>query len=394
MKILTISAQKPDSTGSGIYLSELVKSFRKMGIENAVVCGIDKNDNPLWEKDVRFYPVHFRTEEIPFPVAGMSDLMPYESTRYKDMEAWMQDRFETVFMAKIEKAVAEFDPDFILCHHLYFLTALVREKFPERKVGAVCHGSDLRQFQKTRLQNERIRSNIQKLDRVFALQEHQKKTIADLYDLDLSKIEVIGTGYNSSVFYNKGYDRSKEEIRLIFAGKLCEKKGVFALLDALDAMNVDKEVSLYLAGGYSDEEEYQKIVSIARECKRKVVFLGKLSQKELTEEFNKAHIFVLPSFYEGLPLVIVEALSCGLKVVATDLPGVQEWINSNLSNHKISFVKPPKMHNVDDPDEEFLGEFVEDLTHSLEEAVKEYDGPVVCDTSSISWDGVAKKIVK
>lgn len=394
MKILTISAQKPDSTGSGIYLSELVKSFRKMGIENAVVCGIDKNDEPLWENDVRFYPVHFRTDALPFAVAGMSDLMPYESTRYKDMEPWMQEKFEKVFIEKIEEAVKEFQPDFILCHHLYFLTALVREKFPEQKIGAVCHGSDLRQIQKTSLQNDRIRRNIQKLDRVFALQEHQKKMISELYDLDLSKIEVIGTGYNSAVFYNKGYDRSKEEIRLIFAGKICEKKGVFALLEALDAMETDRKVSLYLAGGYSDEEEYQKIVSLSKKCRRKVVFLGKLNQKELTEEFNKAHIFVLPSFYEGLPLVIVEALSCGLKVVATDLPGVQPWINSNISNHKISFVKPPKMHNVDDPDEEFLEEFVKDLTHTLEEAIKEYDGPVLCDTRAISWDGVAEKIVK
>ena len=125
MKILTISAQKPDSTGSGIYLSELVKSFRSMGIENAVLCGIDKNDHPVWEEDVRFYPVRFQTEELPFPVVGMSDLMPYESTRYKDMEPWMQERFEEVFTEKVRQTVQEFAPDFILCHHLYFLTAVI-----------------------------------------------------------------------------------------------------------------------------------------------------------------------------------------------------------------------------------------------------------------------------
>ena len=44
MKILSILAQKPSSTGSGIYLTEVLKSFRKMGEEQAVVYGTTKED--------------------------------------------------------------------------------------------------------------------------------------------------------------------------------------------------------------------------------------------------------------------------------------------------------------------------------------------------------------
>ena len=44
MRILSVTAQKPDSTGSGIYLTELVRGFEKMGHEQAVIAGIGRKD--------------------------------------------------------------------------------------------------------------------------------------------------------------------------------------------------------------------------------------------------------------------------------------------------------------------------------------------------------------
>ena len=59
MKILSITAQKPDSTGSGVYLAELVKEFAAMGHEQAVVAGVYEEDQTGFEEGVRFYPVYF-----------------------------------------------------------------------------------------------------------------------------------------------------------------------------------------------------------------------------------------------------------------------------------------------------------------------------------------------
>ena len=392
MKILTISAQKPNSTGSGVYLTELVKSFEKKGIENAIVCGIDKKDKAESSTNAKMYPVLFNTERLPYPVTGMSDLMPYESTRYKDMDERMQEQFEKTFMEEIHVAVNEFRPDFILCHHLYFLAALVREEFPDMKIGALSHGSDLRQFQKNPMQRQRIKAGIQKMDVIFALHEEQREMIADIFEMEKKKIITIGTGYNSDIFYHKGYQK-EEEVRLIFAGKICEKKGIFCLLHALDKVKSDRKISLSIAGGYSDEEEYKKVVTLAKEVKTKVEFLGKLTQTELAEKFNRADIFVLPSFYEGLPLVIVEALACGLKVVATDLPGVRPWVDANIKDNKITFVTPPVMDNVDDASKESQEIFIDELAEKLQEAVGELPDFVIPDTSKISWAAVAEKIL-
>ena len=58
---------------------------------------------------------------------------------------------------------------------------------------------------------------------------------------------------------------------------------------------------------------------------------------------NQSDVFVLPSFYEGLPLVIIEALACGTYVICTDLPGIRNWIDQNLpDNGKISWIKAGK----------------------------------------------------
>lgn len=196
MRILSITAQKPDSTGSGVYLTELVKGFQKLGHTQAVIAGVTKEDVVCLPEGVRFYPVYYKTEGLPFPVCGMSDEMPYESTRSCDMSEEMTRQFQNIFAQKVKEAVEEFKPDVILCHHLYYLTALVRELCPDIKVCGISHGSDLRQIQKNPWRREYIKQNICKLDQVFALHQEQKEMISDIYGCQREKIEVIGTGYN------------------------------------------------------------------------------------------------------------------------------------------------------------------------------------------------------
>ncbi|MDD3141943.1 MAG: glycosyl transferase family 1, partial [Lachnospiraceae bacterium] len=138
MRILSITAQKPDCTGSGIFLSELIKGFAEMGVEQAVVAGIYKDDVVILPDEVAFKPVYFNTVELPFAIAGMSDEMPYESTVYSKMTKDMVSRFEQVFVKNVTDVIEKFNPDLILCHHLYLLTALVRNKCVDKKIVGIC----------------------------------------------------------------------------------------------------------------------------------------------------------------------------------------------------------------------------------------------------------------
>lgn len=392
MKILSVTAQKPDSTGSGVYLTELVKGFEKQGHEQAVIAGVTKEDVINMPASVKVYPVFYQTEAMPFPVCGMSDEMPYESTVYSTMTEEMTEQFRETFLEQVKNAMEEFEPDVVLCHHLYFLTAMIREQYPECKVYGLSHGSDLRQIKKNPWQREYIKEQIPKLDGIFALHQEQKETISTYYKCDEELVTVIGTGYNSTIFCrNADRTEASDELKLIFAGKIAEKKGVKSLIKAMAHLS-ERRVLLQLAGGAGNEKEYAEIVELAEQCPCEVKFLGKLSQKELAQEINQSDVFVLPSFYEGLPLVIIEAMACGAKVVCTDLPGIRSWLDKALPNHGVVFVKPPQMQNEDEPLEESLPVFEKMLAEAILQA-KEQTVVSSEALAKISWDGLCEKLV-
>lgn len=395
MRIMSVTAQKPDSTGSGVFLTELVKGFSKAGHEQAIVCGTVHRDSIQFPANVAVFPVYYQSADVPFPVCGMSDEMPYKSTRYCDMNERMTDQLLRAFRKAVMEAVEVFRPDVILCHHLYFLAALVREMYPCIPVYGQCHGSDIRQFLKNPWQHEWILSQIPKLDGVFALHEEQKKQLCFLYGISEERVHVLGTGYNSDVFcVNEAvkHARKTDKIRLIFAGKLSEKKGVMSLLRAMHSVRQPEIYELAFAGGYGNEEEYAEICRLAEEAPCDVTFLGKLSHTQLAAEMNTSDVFVLPSFYEGLPLVLMEAMACGLQAICTDLPGIRPWLNRAVPEHGVLFVKPPEMENADEPLTDSLPEFEQRLAAAID-TIGFMPEPNLNQVRQVSWDALCGKIV-
>ena len=369
MKILSVTAQKVDSTGSGVFLTELTKGFEKLGHQQAVVCGTTEDGVIRLPESVALFPVVYNTRSLPFPICGMSDEMPYESTRYRDLTEEMTCQLYDAFRAKLKEAVAAVQPDVILCHHLYFLAALARELFPSIPVYGQCHGSDLRQIRKNNWQRDEIIQNIRKLDGIFALHHQQKADISEFFGIPEEKIAVLGTGYNSHVFYRDETlraNRKDNKTRLIFAGKLSEKKGLYSLLRAMRLLPKPENYHLILAGGYGNAEEYAQICRLAETVPCHVTFAGKLSHPELAAEMNRCDAFILPSFYEGLPLVLIEAMACGLKTICTDLPGIEPWLDRALPGSGTIFVRPPRMYHEDEPYPEDLPGFERRLARAIE----------------------------
>ena len=404
MKILSITAQKPNSTGSGVYLTELVKEFAGLGHEQAVIAGIYQEDTVEFPEGVKLYPVYFKTEELPFPIAGMSDEMPYESTVYGQMTPEMTEAFVGAFRRVIRKAAEEFRPDLVICHHLYLVTALAREELEGYRVFGFCHNTDLRQMQKTDFQRKYIRSQIPKLDAVFAIHEEQKEEICQIYDMSGEKIFTVGTGYNHHLFRMAKENEAAEEenqnlaekkkLRLIFAGKLSEKKGVMSLLRSLSYLPwKPDEAELVLAGGYGNEEEYAQIRRLAEEASYPVRFAGRISQEELAEEYRNSDIFVLPSFFDGMPLTMIEAMACGDRVVMTALPGIPSWVDAHVPDAPIVYVQPPEMYNTDEPVPESLPGFERELAEKIQECaqMRVTGSP---DLRQISWGNICRIVLR
>ncbi len=83
---------------------------------------------------------------------------------------------------------------------------------------------------------------------------------------------------------------------------------------------------------------------------------------------RRSTICVLPSFYEGLPLVLVEALACGCRLVATNLPGVAKELSPRIGA-ALDLVELPSMAGIDTPVESQLPAFVARLEAGIERAI-------------------------
>ncbi|MEE8721405.1 MAG: glycosyltransferase family 4 protein [Eggerthellaceae bacterium] len=453
MKILHLTAQKPDSTGSGVYLAETVAACARAGHEQAVICGIGPDDQPTFPEGVLVVPVRFEIDDLPFPVVGMSDVMPYPATRYRDLTPEMVAQFKREFTRALDDVLARFEPDLTISNHLYLLTALVAHHGVPGRLAGLSHGTDIRQMEKIPLERAYIAEGVRSLDRVFALHEAQAEDITRIYGVDADRIRVVGCGFNDRVFKpvaddalsfaasggaaaggaaaakpdgasagepavstgaapsaaqsasddgtcaaddkaSVPADSGRKPGTIVYAGKIWEKKGVRSLIRALDLIDPARaaRLSVRLAGGYNARDEYESIVEQARACAVPCTFLGKLPQYELAREYRAADVFVLPSFFEGLPLVVVEALACGCKVVVTDLPGIRPWLQENAPGAPMRYVEPPRMKNADDPNPEDLPRFERDLARALEQALD--DEPRTVDVSRLSWDGLAKRLIE
>ena len=135
----------------------------------------------------------------------------------------------------------------------------------------------------------------------------------------------VPNAVDTKVFYPPA-ERPGGTPRLLSVGWLAEKKGHALLLDALAGLGRD-EVTLDLVGQgelRGDLEERARSLGLGD----RVRFLGERPKEEVAELMRRAHLFVLPSLFENLPAVLIEAMASGLPSVATRVGGVPELLDS------------------------------------------------------------------
>jgi glycosyltransferase involved in cell wall biosynthesis len=85
-----------------------------------------------------------------------------------------------------------------------------------------------------------------------------------------------------------------------------------------------RDVSLLMIGSCCDRKDLHEFA--ARE-KLRVEFAGSKASQELPEQLNRARIYILPSHYEGHPKTLLEAMSCGMACIGTNVEGIREEID-------------------------------------------------------------------
>ena len=127
---------------------------------------------------------------------------------------------------------------------------------------------------------------------------------------------------------------SKEDC-ILFVGTLRTGKGVLDLLEVSDRLKKSHaNVTVCLAGRGPLFNRLQ------REMKKRrlenIKLLGSLSHQELVDYYNRARIFVLPTYYEGLPTTVLEAMACKLPVVASRVSGIPDLVEEGETGYLLS----------------------------------------------------------
>ena len=380
MRLLHVLSQLPDRTGSGIYLQTLVREAARRGHSQAVVAAA--NADQQVQQPVQHSLVRFSTAELPFLLPGMSDVMPYPSTRWADLDGQQLGAYMEHFEAALRAARQKHRPQLVHVNHLWLVASVARRVFSDLPLVASCHGTDLRQAVLCPALARQLIPACRGLDRVLALTPLQARQIEQQYGIDAARIQVMGAGINTELFRPPGGDRDQlldtirgahDELplpagtpRVIYVGKLAAAKGLESLLDAAQLLaQRGEDFSLLLVGSGSGPET-ERIQARARKMAPTVQLLGHLPQELVAQLLRACQVFVLPSFYEGLPMVTAEALASGCRVVISDLPVIHGWPDAQLLLHQeLVRVALPPMQSVDRPHDHGLAPFAGRLAEAI-----------------------------
>jgi glycosyltransferase involved in cell wall biosynthesis len=371
-KVLHILSQRPGRTGSGITLDSLVRQAAAAGHDQRALVGVPPEEErpevgglgqELVEKVV--FGAADPTADLPFDLPGMSDVMPYPSTVWSTLTAGHLELYRKVWKHRIARLVEDFRPDIIHTNHVWLMSSLVPDAAPGVPAVCACHATGLRQMDLCPHLKDEVVRGCRRIERFAVLREDHRSRLAGVLGVDPGRIAVTGAGYREDLF-RPGPESAREAGTLLYVGKYSEAKGLPWLLDAL--ADLAPGVRLHVAGGGAGSEAERLRARMAAMPDR-VTLHGMLDQPALADLMRRCAVCVLPSFYEGVPLVLVEAAACGCRIVATDLPGVRERIAPVLGPWA-TLVAPPRLAGVDRPVPEDLPAFTRRLAEALDRGLR------------------------
>jgi glycosyltransferase involved in cell wall biosynthesis len=116
---------------------------------------------------------------------------------------------------------------------------------------------------------------------------------------------------------------------LLYVGRLTKEKGIFDLLEAMVILGQQTAFHLLVAGGGPDEQSFRARIHALR-LEDKVTLAGYLDAPKLQRAYQSADLFVFPSWREGFPTVITEAMAAGLPIVTTYIRGAADHLKEGV----------------------------------------------------------------
>lgn len=252
---------------------------------------------------------------------------------------WVALRAYFIFLFKLATL------DFVLVHiHMSQKASFFRKlifillaKVGHKKILLHCHGSRFDQFYQKGSSWEKalIRWGFSLCDIIITLSPQWKEFYAQV--AEPSKVMVLENAIPAELF-RKSPEIEKRipgESIILFAGEVGERKGAYDLLSIVPELVAIAPKTRVLLAGNGDPAKIGTLIK-SLQIEGVIQWVGWCNPEDLIRLYHQAQIFVLPSYHEGLPMAILEAMACGLPVVSTRVGGIPEVIEDGENGFLIN----------------------------------------------------------
>ncbi len=234
----------------------------------------------------------------------------------------------------VNKLFKSLESDFDLVHIHGSLVPLIHTS---RRVVFTSHGTTMRDIENmpiksfhflvVKLLSKKL-FNIEKelvknADVITAVSHSCAKELKREYTIN-KEITVVNNGVDTNFFIPT--KNKKKEDYILYTGRLETRKGLIDFIESAKYVCREYDSIKFVLTGKGTIKKYleRKINELG--LKNDFCFAGFVGRPRLLEYYQNAAIYVLPSYYEGLPTTLLEAMSCGIPSIATDVEGSSELI--------------------------------------------------------------------
>jgi len=206
------------------------------------------------------------------------------------------------------------------------------KKIFKKQVIYHLHSSDFKIFYRKASKGIKLKINylINNSNVIIVLSEEWRDYI--LNNFNPKKIKILENIVEKQK-HHLGCNKS-DKLILLFLGRIGDRKGIFDLLEVISNLNNSHKnrLELYI-GGDGEIDKLKKVIK--NQNLNNVHFVGWVKDTQKTELLNKCDVFVLPSYNEGLPISLLEALSFGKPIISTSIGGIPRILKNNVNGYLI-----------------------------------------------------------